>query len=165
MNKSAFFLACLALILFGPANAHEYKLGSITIGHPSARPTAPGVPGAAYLSLENTGQADKLISATSPLAGKTQIHRTIDEGGVMKMREAADGVELAPHSTVLFKPGGHHIMLIDLKHALSEGEHIPLTLTFEKAGSIDVEVYVEKPTGGEHDAGATHGHDMPHHAH
>ena len=83
----------------------------------------------------------------------------------MKMRAAADGVELASHTTVAFKPGGYHIMLLDLKHALREGEHIPLTLTFAKAGSIDVEVYVEKSPSGERDAGEMHDHDMSHHAH
>ena len=62
----------------------------------------------------------------------------------MKMREVVGGIELAPGATVALKPGGYHIMLIDLKQKLDEGRHIPLTLTFAKAGSIDVEVDVEK---------------------
>ncbi len=62
----------------------------------------------------------------------------------MKMHEVAGGIELAPGATVALKPGGYHVMLIDLKQKLDEGRHIPLTLTFAKAGSIDVEVDVEK---------------------
>lgn len=165
MKTRILLIACAAMISAGTAFAHDYKLGAISIGHPWARPTAPGAAGAAYLSLENSGgEADKLVSAASSVAGTTQLHQTIDEGGVMKMREAAGGVELAPHATVAFKPGGYHIMLMNLKHPLREGEHIPLTLTFAKAGSIGVEVYVEKSATGGQDAGM-HDHDTSHHAH
>jgi len=136
----------VTLCAAGAAYAGDYKLGAIAIDHPWVRPTAEGTKtGAAYLLLTNKGSAaDKLVSASSPVAGKTQIHQTSDEGGVMKMREVVGGIELAPGATVALKPGGYHIMLIDLKQKLDEGRHIPLTLTFAKAGSIDVEVDVEK---------------------
>ena len=139
----------VSLCAAGAACATDYKLGTIAIDHPWARPTAEGTQtGAAYLFLTNKGTApDKLVSTSSPVAGKTQIHQTTDEGGVMKMHEVAGGIELAPGATVALKPGGYHIMLIDLKQKLDEGRHIPLTLTFANAGSIDVEVDVEKKSG------------------
>lgn len=149
MKKHVIFYACLSLATSGAAYAENYKLGNIVIAHPWARPAAQGTKtSAAYLSLENKGaESDKLVSAASPVAGKTQIHQTTDEGGVMKMQEVAGGIELAPGATVALKPGGYHIMLLDLKQKLDEGRHILLTLTFAKAGSIDLEVDVEKKSG------------------
>ena len=150
------------LFAAGVAYADDYKLGNIAIGRPWARPTAQGVKiGAAYLSLENKGsEADKLVSAASPVAANVQIHQTTNEGGVMKMHEARGGVELAPGATIAFKPGGYHIMLLDLKQKLEEGQRIPLTLTFTKAGSINVEVDVEKTSGSEHSGGPMQDHGM-----
>lgn len=165
MNGRAFILACLVVLVPWAADAHDYKLGAIHIDHPWARPTAGVEAGAAYLSLENTGgEADKLVSVSTPVAAKAEIHQTTNEGGVMKMREVADGVDLAPGATVGFKPGAYHIMLLKLKQKLGVGQHIPLTLTFAKAGSIDVEVYVEKSAGGDHEGGMPN-HDMSHHEH
>ena len=150
----------MALCVASAANAHDYKIGVIAIGHPWARPTAEGAKaGAAYLSLENTGaEPDRLLSAASPVAAKIQIHQTTEDGGVMKMHEVEGGVALAPGVNVAFKPGGYHIMLLGLKQRLDEGQHIPLTLNFAKAGSIDVEVYVEKTPAGEHAGGMMHDH-------
>jgi periplasmic copper chaperone A len=155
-------LAGLALFAAGAAHAHDYKLGRIAIGHPWARPTAEGTKaGAAYLTLENAGgEADSLVGVNSPVAGQAQIHETTNDGGVMKMRQVQGGVALAPGATVAFKPGGYHIMLLGLKQKLAEGEHIPLTLTFAKAGSIGVEMYVERSPGGAQESGMTHDHDM-----
>ena len=162
MKMHLILLAGLALSGAGAAHAHDYKLGRIAIGHPWARPTAEGTKvGAAYLTLENTGgEADSLVGVNSPVAGQAQIHETTDDGGVMKMRQVQGGVALAPGATVAFKPGGYHIMLLGLKQKLDDGQHIPLTLTFAKAGSVEVEVYVEKTAGGEHKSGMTHDHEM-----
>jgi len=163
MKKTLIFLAAFAIAGAGASYAHEYKLGPIAIGHPWARPTAEGAKaGAAYLTLENTaGDSDRLIRASTPAAENTQIHESTMDGGVMKMREVEGGVALAPGENVSFKPGGYHIMLFGLKHKLNEGEHVPLTLTFAKAGSIDVEVYVEKSPSSAHEGGMMHDHNMP----
>jgi periplasmic copper chaperone A len=157
MKKQIIWLTGLALFAAGVVHAHEYQLGTIAIGHPWARPTAEGAKaGAAYLSLENSaGESDRLVSASTPAAEKAEIHETSNEGGIMKMRHVEEGVALPPGVNVAFKPGGYHIMLFGLKRKLDEGQHIPLTLTFAKAGSINVEVYVEK-TSGE----TMHNHDM-----
>jgi copper(I)-binding protein len=82
----------------------------------------------------------------------------------MKMRPAEGSVNLAPGALVEFKPGGYHIMLLDLKQELEEGQNVPLTLTFAKAGTIQVDVRIEK-TGDESGSGMMHGHDMDHGMH
>jgi len=146
----------LAAALFsGAAAAHGYQLGDLTIGHPSASPTAPGQPnGAAYLTIETVGTApDRLVGLSTPAAAAAEIHTMSDEGGVMTMRRL-DAVEVAPGAPVHFQPGGLHIMLIGLSGPLEAGKMVPLTLTFEKAGDITVELAVEKPA----DAPAHGGH-------
>jgi periplasmic copper chaperone A len=160
MKNVVLILAALVLADAGAALAHDYKLGPIAIGHPWARPTAQGAKNAAaYLTLQNgAGEPDRLVAVNSPVAEKAQIHETSNDGGIMKMREAADGVTLAPGESVAFKPGGYHIMLVGLKNKLDDGQHIPLTLTFAKAGSINVEVYVEKASG--QGGGTAPSHDM-----
>ena len=133
------------------AQAHEYKLGNLTIGHPWARPTAgPSKLGAAYLTLKNEGQeADRLESASTPDAQMAQIHETVPgENGVMRMRPVEGGVAIPAGGTVAFKPGGYHIMLMGLTHNLEEGQRLPLKLTFAHAGSVDVEVKIEKSPAG-----------------
>ncbi len=160
--KSVLLAAGFALCCAASVHAHDYKLGALVIDHPWARPASEGAKtSAAYLSIKNNGsETDTLVSAASPLAAKTQLHQTSNDGGVMKMREVDGGVAVAPGATVAFKPGSYHIMLLGLKQKLDDGQHIPLTLTFAKAGSIDVEAYVEKTPGGEHEHSALHDHDM-----
>ncbi len=136
----------LALFSFTSAPAQEFQQGALTIGHPWARQTAEGQKnGAAYLSIKNGGsEGDKLISAESPVAEKTELHETVNEGGVMKMLPVTGGIEVRPGSTVEFKPGGFHVMLIGLNRRLEEGQTIPLTITFAKAGSVHLDAKVEK---------------------
>lgn len=138
---SLFALAALC----ASAAAHDYQAGTIHIDHPYARATVPGQPaGGAYLTLENRGQnADRLLAAASPAAKKTEIHTMSMVGNVMKMRQV-DGIELAPAAKVVMKPGdGYHLMLIGLKQQLKVGDTLPLTLTFEKAGKVEVSVQVQ----------------------
>lgn len=160
MMKPVFLLTLMAVLAVGEVQAHDYDLKAIKIGHPWTRPTPEGAKaGAVYLSLTNSGsEADTLIAVESQIAGKTQLHQTIDEGGVMKMRPVEGGIALAPGATVQFKPGGYHIMLLDLKQRLLEGQRFPLTLTFAKSGTIDVEVSVENPSAPETEI--MHDHDM-----
>jgi periplasmic copper chaperone A len=125
------------------ACAHGYKLGAIAIGHPFAQATLPGQPnGGAYLRLENQGGADKLLSATSPAARSVEMHMTHMDGDVMRMRQV-DGIELPANKLVELKPGASHIMLLGLKAPLKEGDSFPMTLKFEKAGEVVVDVKVQ----------------------
>lgn len=151
------FVLAAALALAPVAWAHAYDLGSLHIDHATASPTAPGQPnGAAYLTIENTGaEADRLIALETPVAEATEAHDMSMEGGVMSMRKL-DAVEIAPGTPAVFQPGGMHIMLIGLKSPLKAGETAPLTLTFEKAGKITVDIAIEKPA--EHEGHGEHKH-------
>jgi len=142
-----------ALLLSAAASAHEYKVGDLLIGHPYARATVPGQPsGGAYLSIENKGKsADKLIGVASPAAKSTEIHTMSMDGNVMKMREVGS-IEIKPAEKVAMQPGnGYHIMMIGLTQQLKAGDKVPMTLTFEKAGKVDVTVNVEDKSAGKAD--------------
>jgi copper(I)-binding protein len=139
-------LAAIALLLAcsGTAFAHSYKLGSLEIGHPWARATPPTAPTAGgFLSVTNTGTtSDRLVSVSSPAAGTVQIHEMKMEGNVMRMREHEGGLEIPPGATVTLAPGNLHLMMMGLKEPFKQGEKVPLTLVFQKAGKIDVELVI-----------------------
>jgi|JI10StandDraft_1071094.scaffolds.fasta_scaffold73645_3 copper(I)-binding protein len=153
MNRiltGALALLLLASPLAAPAQdnpapaAATITLGDIEISGAFTRATLPNAPvGAGYLTIANKGTADdRLMSANSPVAGMTQIHEMKMEGDVMKMTELPDGLAIPAGGTVSLAPGGLHIMFMKLKQAFAEGTTIPVTLTFETAGSVDVELAV-----------------------
>jgi copper(I)-binding protein len=131
------------------AHAHGFKAGDLAIGHPYARATAPGQPtGGAYLRVENHGaQSDRLVSASADVSKSVELHEMKMEGDVMRMRQV-DGVEVPAGQSVVLEPGGVHVMLIGLKAPLKQGERFPMTLRFEKAGEVKVEVVVEAANAG-----------------
>lgn len=136
-----------AILVVTPAFAHNgvVHLRAINISLPFTRATLPNAPVAGgFLTIENTGtEPDRLVSATSDIASETQIHEMAMQGDVMKMRQFADGLEIPAGETVVLAPGGFHIMFMGLKQALVEGETITVTLTFEKAGTVDVVLPIE----------------------
>ncbi|WP_233553412.1 copper chaperone PCu(A)C [Teichococcus wenyumeiae] len=144
MLNRRFLLAALgALSLPAAAMAHSYKAGEIDIGHPWSRAAPAGVTGAGYLTLTNKGStADRLVGARAEIARAVEIHSSGMEGGVMRMRPV-EAIEVAPGAEVQLAPGGLHIMLIGLKQPLVKGARVPLTLVFEKAGEVAVELAVE----------------------
>jgi len=150
----------LAALALGAAtlatSAHEFKLGAITIGHPYARTTAPGQPtGGGFLKLVNQGaSADKLLSATADVSSRVELHTMRMEGDVMRMRQV-DAIELPAGGSVELKPGGMHLMFVELKAPLKAGDKFPLVLRFEKAGEVTVTVNVEAPKA---DAAPAHEH-------
>ena len=131
-----------AVLVVTPAFAHNgvIHLGPINISVPFTRATLPNAPvGGGFLTIENTGtEADRLISATSSAAKDTQVHSMAMEGDVMKMRELSDGLEIPAGETVVLAPGGFHIMFMGLNQPFVEGESVTVTLTFEKAGTVEV---------------------------
>mgnify|MGYP000853152081 FL=1 len=145
-------LVTLALAV-APTQAQDAKAGAVTISHAWARATpAPVRTSAAYLTLDNKGGADRLLSASADVAKETQLHSMITEAGVMKMREVK-GIDVAANGKTELKPGGFHIMLVGLADGLKEGTKFPLKLKFEKAGEVTVQVTAEKPDAhghGEH---------------
>jgi copper(I)-binding protein len=139
------FAALLLALLAAPASAHEIKIGDLVITHPWARATPGDAPnGGVFLKIENHGQADdRLIGAATDVAAKAEIHEHVMDNGVAKMRQV-ESIDLTAHATTELKPGGLHVMLIDLTKPLREHDTFSLTLTFEHAGSIEVEVHIEK---------------------
>jgi copper(I)-binding protein len=154
MRKFIFaLLAALTLAL--PAAAHEQKHGDLLLHHAWARATPAGAKaGAAYVRIENHGtSADTLTGAAADIAAMVEIHRMSDENGTMVMAPAGP-VEIPAHGTVELKPHGLHIMLMGLKQPLREGDTFPVTLTFAKAGPVELQVVVEAIGGtGGHDEG------------
>lgn len=135
------------------ASAHEFKAGALKIGHPWSRATPAGAKvGGGYLSIENTGStADRLVSVSVPFAARAEVHEMAVKDGIMTMRPLENGVDVPPGGKVEFKPGGYHIMFMELKQQLKQGEMMKGTLTFEKAGNVDVEFKVDSiaAKGGE----------------
>ncbi len=138
-------LAALALLAATPAFAHDITFGALELNGPFARATLPNAPVAGgFLTIVNTGsEDDRLVSASADIARETQIHEMAMEGDVMKMRELPDGIVIPAGGSVVLEPGGYHLMMMGLTGALVEGETVPVTLTFEKAGAVTVDLHIE----------------------
>lgn len=146
--KIVFKASLAALLLAGAAGlAHA---GDIALERPWSRATPAGAPvGAGYVTLKNSGSAaDKLVSATADVAGKVEIHEMAMDNGVMKMRPV-DGLQIPAGKSVELKPGGYHIMFMQLKQQLKVGDTVKGVLNFEKAGAMPVEFKVEAMAGGD----------------
>ncbi|MGQ9815951.1 MAG: copper chaperone PCu(A)C [Candidatus Roseilinea sp.] len=170
MNKvkrvSGVVIGVVAMLL-ATACAPSTGASNIRVVDPWARPTAmqamghshgdgksksndmamDGPVSAAYMVIENTGSADKLISASADVAEVTEIHETKDMGnGMMGMQPLPDGLDIPANGSVTLKPGGYHIMLMKLKQDLTPGQSIRLTLTFQSGKEIALDVPVKMPT-------------------
>jgi periplasmic copper chaperone A len=127
-------LWCLAL----PAWAQ------VSVEQPWTRATPPGAKVAAgFMKLKSAGAADRVVGASSAIAGRVEMHVTIREGEVMRMREVSS-LEIPAGGSFELKPGGAHLMLMDLKRPLKKGEKVPLTLRLEKGGALALEMTVEE---------------------
>ncbi len=142
--RRLFLTAAVSLIAL-PAAAQDYKLGSLEITTPWTRATAPTArTGGGFMTITNKGTtADRLVSARSTVSDKVEIHEMQMDGSVMRMRELAKGLDIPPGATVMLKPGSYHIMFMELKTPLAKDAKVPVTLVFEKAGSIDVQLNVQ----------------------
>jgi periplasmic copper chaperone A len=140
-------LSALGLALIASAQAQSNS--GIEISHPWARATAGSAAnGAVYLKIINHGAGDDtLTAAATPAAAKAELHATINDNGVMKMRPLAE-LPVKAGGSAEFKPGGMHIMLLGLKQPLKAGDSFPLTLTFKQAGAVETTVTVRKPGAG-----------------
>jgi copper(I)-binding protein len=140
MTRRHLLLAALfvpPLVLAGAARA---QMAMVHATDAWARATV-GPAGAVYLTLTATGAPDRLVGAATDVADSADLHETANEGGVMKMR-AVPALPLADGTSVTFSPGGYHIMLTGLKRPLKEGDRFALTLRFDKAPPVTVEVAV-----------------------
>ena len=150
LNLPLFKHALIAAAVLLPAcfaNAHEYQSGALQIAHPWSQELPPNAPTvAAYFIINNTGStADRLLSVDTPIAEKAELHQHIMKGDLMKMLPVPS-VEVPPGGTVTFAPMAYHVMMFGIKdrNLLQDGKHFPLTLNFEKAGAVPVEVNVQK---------------------
>lgn len=143
--RAAIALACaLAANPTLSVSAHDYKLGALKIEHPWTRATPPGAKvGGGFLTIENSGsQPDRLLGGTTAVAGQVQVHEMSVVDGVMRMRQLAGGLEIPGNGRIELKPGSFHLMLMDLRRPLKQGERVPITLRFERSGSIEIELEV-----------------------
>lgn len=137
-NRYGLFLALLPLGLHTPVTQAAECSPSVRVEAPWARATPPGAKvGAVYLQISGACGADALIGAESAIAQKVEIHNMFREDGKMKMR-AIPQLDVPANERVTLQPGGLHIMLLDIKQPLKEGERVDLTLVFEKAGRVPV---------------------------
>jgi copper(I)-binding protein len=148
MKKTAvgFAVAVLASSLcVTSAFAEDVKAGDLVISQAWTRATPGGAKtGGGFLTIENKGSApDKLIGASADTAGKIEVHEMAMNDGVMKMRPLDKGLTIEPGKSVKLAPGGYHLMMTDLKSPLKEGDKLPVTLQFEKAGKVAVTLEVE----------------------
>lgn len=153
-------IATLIAVADDHSHAHHQAAGSTA---PAAtqvwsRAMPPSAPtGAVYFTLNNSGdQQDRLIGVQTSRAKKAELHTHVHEGEIMRM-EQIDSVEVPAGGHVEFKPGGSHVMLFELSEPLVAGEHFPLTLIFENAGEVTVEVAIQEQ------APESNGHDHKHH--
>lgn len=149
-------LVLIAALLVAPglAMAEEpVTLGALSISGGFSRATLPNAPVAGgYVTIANAGAADRLVSVATPVAGVSQLHEMTMDGGMMKMAELPGGIEIPAGGTVELKPGGLHMMFMQLHAPLIEGTSVPVTLTFETAGAVEIELAVgaRDATGPEH---------------
>lgn len=149
----ALIVACSA-----PGMAHKFEKGGITAKHPWTRMTAPGATvGVGYLSITNNGkEPDTLTGGSFDGADHVEIHEMKMDGDKMMMRQLKDGLVIKPGETVKFSPGGYHLMFIGLKKPIAKGPNVKGSLTFQKAGTLDVTYKVES-IGAMSSSDADHG--------
>ena len=142
MNVVRFVLVFSLLTLVSlPAAAQ------VAIEKPWARATAPGARVAGgYMVIRNQGAADRLLSASSPASAKVELHVHVHDNGVMKMHQVP-AYDVPAKGAFELKPGGAHLMFVDIKRPFKEGEKVPVKLKFEKAGELSAEFHVGRLGG------------------
>lgn len=161
--RTKIITTALALSLPVAAFAHDmdgHVKGDIKVESAYSRAMLPVAKvGGGYLTIVNSGAADRLVSASSDRAGEVQIHEMKMDGGVMEMRELKDGVAVPAHASLELKPGSYHLMFMGVDRPFKEGEMVKATLVFEKAGSLDVELAVGPVAGGKKPEASHGGHE------
>ena len=144
-----------AVVFTAPAFAQDVTVGSLTLSNLWARATPPKAPtGAGYLTITNNGSAaDTLTAVSTPAAEIGELHIMEVKDGIMTMHPVEGGIPIPAGGTVTLQPGGYHLMFVKLKHDLKQGEELPVTLTFAKAGTVEAELPI-MPVGSKGPAGA-----------
>jgi periplasmic copper chaperone A len=144
MRRAIAGAALLSVLFAAPSRAGEVKAGDLVITQAWSRATPNGAKIAGgYLTIENKGAApDRLIGGSGGIAGRIEVHEMAVNGGVMTMRPLDKGLAIEPGKTVKLAPGGYHLMIMDLKNPLRQGDKVPVTLEFEKAGKVTLSLDV-----------------------
>lgn len=164
MSLKTNLLAAAAVTLLAVAATAD--MAKIMVGDPYARASTPNAKsGAAFMEIMNhSGEDDRLISATSDVAARVELHTHIEEDGVMKMTHVEEGFEIPAGEMIMLQRGGKHVMFMGLSETFEQGKMIDVTLTFEKAGDVEVQIPVDlerQPKAGAHGGHADHGnHNM-----
>lgn len=149
MKKLVTALATAAALLGASVASHaaEYTLGDLVIDNPQARATPPGAPvSGGYMMIHNNGsEPDYLIGGAAPFAGKVEIHEMAMQGDVMKMRQLENGLEIPAGGMVTLKPGGYHVMFMQMKEPLQADTTQKVKLQFRNAGEVEVDFDVVTP--------------------
>lgn len=139
-------LALAALPAMAQQHSHQHeaaRVGDLAVQQPWTRAAGQGATAAGFMAISNKGAAaDRLLSASSPAARATELHTMVRDGEVMRMRPV-EAIEIRAGQTVDLRPGGFHLMLIGLAQTLREGETVPVTLRFERAGEVQVTLPVQ----------------------
>jgi copper(I)-binding protein len=144
----SWFVACgfvlAALLSQSTAFAHGYSKGELSVRHPWTRATPPGTTvGAGYLEIRNSGtEPDRLIGASTPAAKRVELHVLIREGDIVRMSEVKS-LEVPARQRLILRPNVSHLMIVGLGKPLVKGARVPLTLRFEKAGELQIELEVQ----------------------
>jgi periplasmic copper chaperone A len=167
--RMTLFGAMLGSLLAAPARADDVRVGDLVISQGWSRATPGGAKiGGGYLSIENKGSVpDRLIAVSGDIAGKIEIHEMAVKDGVMTMRPLEDGLAIAPGKMVKLAPGGFHLMRMNLKNPLKQGDKVSVTLEFEKAGKVTASLDVQgvgAPGPGPQGGGKTDMHKMDGHS-
>ena len=144
MKSNALFtiFAAIGIASSGASLAQTASVGAIKIENAYTRATVPGQQVAGgFMKIENKGAMDQLLSASSPAAGEVQLHEMAMDGNVMKMRQVKD-IVVPAGGAVELKPGGLHLMFMNIKAPLAAGESVPVKLKFAKAGEVEVKMPV-----------------------
>ncbi len=149
MDKITRALLGAALFVAATGLSHAQAKGDLQIEKPWARATPPGAAvGGGYLVIRNNGAAgDRLVGVSSPASARMEIHEMAMEKDIMRMREVK-GIDVPAKGTAELKPGGFHLMFMELKAPLKAGDKVPVTLRFEKAGELKAEFAVEAMGAG-----------------
>ena len=171
MARAAACASILACLFAAPVRAEEVKAGDLVITQAWSRATPGGATiGGGYFTIENKGSTpDRLIGGSADVAGNVQVHEMSMNNGVMTMRQLDKGLVIEPGKTVKFAPGGYHLMLLDLKGPLKQGDKLPVTLEFERAGKVKLSFDVQglgaqSPQGMANPDGQMHMKKMPDHS-
>jgi periplasmic copper chaperone A len=131
----------LVLILLLPVGALAQS--GLAVEHVWSRAAPQGGVGVLFMTVTDAGPPDRLLGVSTPVADRAELHESMNDNGVMKMRPT-DKLPVSPGKPLVLAPGGYHVMLMGLKRALREGERFPVTLTFEKAGAVTIEALVAR---------------------